>query len=303
MKRILKWIGIILAGLLGLLVVAAIVIFAIVSFKLNRFYDVEAEVAAVAIPTDEAALARGEHLVRAISGCDGCHGENLGGMVLLDDSAIMTFYGPNLTAGEGGAGAQLSDEDWVRAIRHGLGPDGKPLLLMPSQNFRSMTDEDLGALLAYIRTLPPVDNEVPEPRIGPMGYLLALTEASMVPAALIDHAEPAMDAIEPGVTVEYGGYLVALGTCRDCHGEHLNGRRLPPMLNEPPARNLTPAGQLVNWSEEDFIQTIRTGITPEGHTLREPMAGVLPVLQQQSDDELRAIFLYLQSLPPREFGE
>lgn len=174
---------------------------------------------------------------------------------------------------------------------------------MPAQNYRWMTDEDLGAVLAYIRTLPSVDNEVPEPSIGPMGYLLALTEPGFVPAALFDHTEPAAATVEAGVTVDYGGYLVALGTCRDCHGEHLNGRPLPPMLDEPPARNLTPAGQLATWSEADFIQTVRGGVTPEGHTLQEPMAGILKTLRQQTDDELRAIFLYLQSLPPREIGE
>jgi mono/diheme cytochrome c family protein len=215
----------------------------------------------------------------------------------------MTLYGPNLTAGKGGAGARLTDEEWVRAIRDGVDADGKPFLLMPAQNFRSLTDEDLGAILAYIRSLPPVDDEVPEPKIGPMGYLLALTEPAMVPAAQFDHAQPPPPAVEPGVTVEYGSYLVTLGTCRDCHGEQLNGKPLPPMLDEPPARNLTPAGELAGWSEEDFLQTIRSGVTPGGHALLEPMAGVLSSLQQQTDDELRAIFLYLQSLPPREFGE
>jgi mono/diheme cytochrome c family protein len=301
MRKVLKWLGIAVAGLLGLVLLAALGIFLVATIKLNRNYDVKVD--AVPIPDDEAARARGEHLVRAVSGCDGCHGQNLGGIALLDEPAIMSFYGPNLTGGEGGAGARLSDEEWVRAIRHGVGVDGKPLLLMPAQNFRSMTDEDLGAVLAYIRSLPAVDNEVPEPRIGPMGYLLALMEPGMVPAALFDHTEPPAAATVPGVTVEYGGYLVTLGTCRDCHGEHLNGRPLPPMLDEPPSRNLTPAGELSGWSEADFLQTIRTGVTPSGHTLREPMAGILPSLQQQTDDELRAIFLYLQSLPPREFGE
>lgn len=301
MKKVLKWIGIILAGLVGLILVAAVVIFAVASLKLNRTYNVEA--AAVAVPEDEVALQRGEHLVRAVAGCTGCHGEDLGGMVLLDDPAIMTFYGPNLTAGEGGAGSKFSEEDWVRAIRHGVGTDGKPYLLMPSQNYRWLTDEDLGAILAYIRSLEPVDNEVPEPRIGPMGYFLALMEPGFVPAALFDHDAPPRAAVEPGVTAEYGGYLVAIGTCRDCHGENLNGRPLPPMLDEPPARNLTPGGQLAGWSVEDFIRTIRTGITPGGHQLREPMAGVLVHLQEQTDDELAAIFRYLQSLPPKEFGE
>ncbi len=301
MRKVLKIIGFLLAGLVGLILAAVLVVVVMTMARRGRTYEVT--VAAVSIPTDEAAVARGEHIVKALAGCDGCHGENLGGMVLLEDPAILKLYGPNLTKGQGGAGSHFNVEDWVRAIRHGVGPDGKPLLLMPAQQYRSMTDEDLGALLAYIQSLPAVDNEVPDQRIGPMGLLLALTEPGMLPAELIDHSAPPAEAIEPGITVEYGAYLVELGTCNDCHGEHLNGRPLPPMLDEPPARNLTPAGQLANWSEDDFIQTARSGVTPEGHTLQEPMAGVLKSLSQQTDDELRAIFLYLQSLPPRAFGE
>ena len=301
MKKVLKWISIILAGLVGLILVVIVALFFITTSKRNRTYDVE--VAAISIPTDEAALARGERIAKALAGCDGCHGDNLGGMVLLEDPAILSLYGPNLTNGEGGIGSRFSTEDWVRAIRHGVDSEGQPLLLMPAQNYNVMTDEDLGALLAYIQSLPPVNNEVPDQGIGPMGLLLSVTEPGMFPAELIDHAEPPQEAIEPGVTAEYGAYLVAIGTCRDCHGEHLNGRPLPPMLDEPAARNLTPAGQLANWSEEDFIQMARTGITMEGHTLQEPMAGVLKALAQQTDDELRAIFLYLQSLPPKAFAE
>lgn len=301
MRRILKWISIVLAGLVGLILVAAMVMVVVGSARMNRTYNVN--VSAVVIPDDEAALARGEHLVKALAGCEGCHGADLGGMVLLEDPAIMTLYGPNLTTGEGGAAATFSDEDWARVLRHGVDADGKPLLLMPSQNYRWLTDEDLGAIVAYIRSVPPVDYEAPEPRLGPMGYVLALTEPAFLPAALFDHGEVLVTDVEPGVTEEYGGYLVAIGTCRDCHGEDLNGRPLPPMLDEPPARNLTPAGNLANWSEEDFIRTIRTGVTPSGYGLQEPMAGVLTALEQQTDEELAAIFMYLQSLPPKEFGE
>jgi mono/diheme cytochrome c family protein len=132
MKKVLKLIGFIVAGLVGLVIVVAAVISAVTIYRLNRTYDVTVET--VAIPNDAETLERGEHLVRAIAGCDGCHGKNLGGMVLLDDPAIMTFSGPNLTAGIGGAGSRLSDEDWVRTIRHGVDPVGKPLLLMPAQN-------------------------------------------------------------------------------------------------------------------------------------------------------------------------
>jgi mono/diheme cytochrome c family protein len=301
MRRVLKWIGIVLGGLVGLILVAAAVAVAVTSVRLNRTYDVS--VSAVAIRDDGEALARGEHLVKALAGCEGCHGADLGGMVLLEDPAIMTLYGPNLTMGEGGAAATFSDEDWVRVLRHGLRADGTPLLLMPSQNFRWLTDVDLGAIVTYIRSLPPVDNETPPSRLGPMGYVLALTEPAFLPAALFDHDEVLETDVEPGVTVEYGGYLVAIGTCRDCHGENLNGRPLPPMLDEPPARNLTPAGNLANWTEEDFIRTMRTGVTPDGYGLQEPMAGVLTALKQQTDEELAAIYLYLQSLPPKEFGK
>ena len=301
MRKVLKIIGIIFGGLSGLILVAFLALLVITMSKRSRNYDIS--VAAVSIPTDEAAIARGEHIVKALAGCDGCHGKDMEGMVLLEDPAILSLYGPNLTNGEGGVGSRFTTEDWVRAIRHGVDSEGKPLLLMPAQNFNEMTDEDLGALLAYIQSLPPVDNELPDQGIGPMGYLLAISEPGMFPAELIDHSAQAPSAIEPGVTVEYGEYLVAIGTCRDCHGEQLNGRPLPPMLDEPPARNLTPGGDLANWTVDDFIQTVRTGVTPEGRELQEPMASVIATLQQQTDDELSAIFLYLQSLTPREFAE
>jgi len=300
MKSVLKWIGVIFVGLIGLLVAAVAVIFLIAQSRINRSYDVQ--VSAVTIPDDEAAIARGEHLVHALAGCDECHGPNMGGLLLVDDPVLGIFYGPNLTAGAGGAGSRFSDEDWVRAIRHGVGADGKPLLLMPAHEYNLMPDKELGAILAYIKSLEPVDNEVPEPRIGPMGYLLALIEPVVVPAALIDHAAPPPAAVEPGVTAAYGRYLVDIGHCRSCHGAELNGQPPPPMIDEPPPRNLTPGGELASWSEEDFIETVSTGVTPDGRGLREPMASILVHLRRQTDDELRAIFLYLQSLPALENG-
>ncbi|HRQ41541.1 MAG TPA: c-type cytochrome [Chloroflexota bacterium] len=300
MKKVLKWIGIIFAGLVGLVVVAAVVGYVTASSKINQSYDVP--VTAVVIPDDEAAIDRGEPLVWAIAGCTECHGDNLGGMLLVDDPAIGTFYGSNLTAGAGGAGTHFSEEDWVRAIRHGVGTDGKSLLLMPSNTYHTLPDEDLGAMLAYLQSLEPVDNEVPEQRLGPLGYAMVIIEPVVVPAALIDHTVSNRTAVAPGVTAAYGQYLVDIGHCRSCHGEELNGQPTAAGLDHSPARNLTPGGQLAGWSEEEFIQTIRTGITPDGHALCEPMTNALAHMQRQTDDELRAIFLYLQSLPPLENG-
>jgi mono/diheme cytochrome c family protein len=298
-KKALKWIGIVLAALIGLALLGAMAAVVVVQLRINQSYPVDAM--AVAVPSDEVAIARGEHLATSVAGCQGCHGEDLGGRVLIDDPQIMTLYGPNLTRGKGGAAASFDAEDWDRAIRHGVGPDGKSLLLMPAQNFHALTDSDLAAVVAYIESRSPVDNTVPRVRLGPMGYLLALSEPGFLPASLIDQSEPTRESIQEDVTAEYGDYLVWLGTCRDCHGPHLSGRQLP-LPGEPPSRNLTPGGELVGWTQRDFISTVRTGVTPSGDVLREPMAGVLEGMRGQSDDELAAIFLYLQSLPPLEFG-
>jgi mono/diheme cytochrome c family protein len=114
----------------------------------------------------------------------------------------------------------------------------------------------------------------------------------LLPAQVIDHAGPRPAAPEPGVTVEYGQYLA--NVCRACHGDNMAG--------EPGAgagQNLTLAGNLAGWSEADFIQTLRTGVTPEGRQLDSEM---MPwdLVGQMNDDELKAIWRYLQSLPPIE---
>ncbi len=298
MRRILKWIGIVLGGLVGLVTVAAIVIFIIATLRINTTYDIDTET--VAIP-ENASLERGEHLVNAVSSCTACHGDNLGGAVVLDDPLIMTIYAPNLTVGAGGAGSTFTDQDFVRAIRHGVDPDGRPLLFMPAHHFYIMSDEDLGDTLAYLRSLEPIDNLVPEPTLGPLGYLFTLLDPTLMPARVIDHTGPRPDPPEPGITTEYGEYLVSLGTCADCHGPDFNGA---PSFGpgEPPAANLTPNGELAGWSTADFIHTIRTGVNPAGRRLQDPMASAVDIFGLQTDEELAAIFAYLQSLPARENG-
>jgi mono/diheme cytochrome c family protein len=301
MRRVLKWIGIILGVLLGLVVLAIIAIFVISSLRINRSYDVE--VAAVAIPDDSEALARGEHLARAIAPCTACHGDDLGGYLMIDEPDFIKLYGPNLTSGQGGVGAFYSDEDWVRAVRHGVDPEGRGLLVMPSHHFQYMSDEDLGAVLAYVNSVPPVDNETPDANVGPFGRLFTLIAPGFVlPASGID--QEAVSPLTPaeGVTVEYGQYLVEMGTCADCHGEELNGQA-DGAEDGSPSANLTPAGELGQWTEEDFIQVLRTGKHPSGRDLKEPMREVaVDYFGHQTDDELTAIFTYLQSLPPTENG-
>jgi mono/diheme cytochrome c family protein len=299
MRKVLKWIGIVLGALVGLIVLAVIAVLTISGARINKRYDVAVE--RITIPTDEESIARGEYLAHAVAVCAACHGDNLGGGEFINDPALGTIYTSNLTAGEGGVGATFSDEDWVRVLRHGVGPDGKSVIVMPSQRFTVMSDEDLGALLAYLKTVPPVDNVTPEPSLGPLGRVLPLIEPSVLPASIINQDGPRPTAPEPGVTAEYGKYLVTLGTCQDCHGPDLNGA--PSM--EPgalPGANLTPGGELANWTAEDFVQTMHTGTTPDGRVLAGDMAEAVEYYGQQTDDDLAAIFAYLQTLPAMDRG-
>lgn len=293
MNKVLKWILIVLGGVLGLVVLAAIVLYFIGSAQLNKTYDIQAE--AIPIPTGEAALARGEHLT-VVALCTECHGQNLGGDLLFDDPTAATIYAPNIT----GLGATHSDADLVRAIRHGLDKDGRQLIIMPADLYVHLSAEDLGALIAYLKTLPPLDNDVPEPKVTLIGRILLAAGmfGKVFPAATIDHEQPFPSMPEIGPSSDYGAYL-AQPLCTSCHGQDLAGGIFDP--EAPPAPNLTPGDELGDWSEAEFIQTMRSGVSPEGDTL-DPEIMPWPSFAQLSDDELTGLWMYLQSLPPQESG-
>ncbi len=131
--------------------------------------------------------------------------------------------------------------------------------------------------------------------IKPMGRILIAAGAFDVLAAeKLDHAGPRPPAPERSVTAEYGEYLVNTRDCRLCHGPTLSGAQ-PPEPGAPFAPNLTPGGELAEWSAADFINTIRTGVSPHGHELDPHMPW--KDYANLNDDDLTAIFLYLQSLP------
>ncbi|MFQ5859591.1 MAG: c-type cytochrome [Anaerolineae bacterium] len=301
MKKVLKWIGIVLAGLVGLLVVAAVVLYFAGGSRLNRSYDIQVET--IAILTDEAAIARGRHLAEAVTFCQACHGDNLGGDVIDDEPLISTITAPNLTSGRGGVGATYSDADYVQAIRHGINPEGRGLLLMHSDIFHNLSQEDLGAIIAYVKSVPPVDNELPKTRAEPLGRILVAlgvfdSEAMpLIPAEVIDHNAPFMEMPDRGATAEYGRYLASITLCRMCHGSDLRGG--PPIEEGSPAGpNLVALGAAGGWSEGQFISTIRTGVTPYGKAL-VPEFMPWDVYANMTDEELRALWMYLQSLEAR----
>ena len=291
MRKVLKWVGILVVAFLVGIVLINIGVYFASNARINETYVIEPET--VPVNTNEKTIADGEH-VAIIFGCTDCHGADLAGLPLIEDPAVAQIYSPNITAGVGGI-ENYSTADYVRAIRHGVDAEGKPLFIMPSAEYYFMSDKDLGALITYLQSIEPVDNELPEKRIGQLGRVL-FTVGALPPfaAEIIDHTAVRPNAPTPGVTEEYGRYL-AVG-CTGCHGANFAGGSVPGSPPDaPPSADLTPSGPLAAWTTDEFIETMRIGITPDGREL-DPNDMPWPSIGQMTDDELTAVFLYLQSL-------
>jgi mono/diheme cytochrome c family protein len=294
MGKVLKWIGIILGGLILLIVVAAVALYVVGSSKVNKRNEVGE---AFTAPTSAEAIARGEYLVHNTSGCFDCHGEGgMGQYFFQNEMPFGTLAAPNLTSGRGGVGS-MSDALWERAVRHGVGSDGRNLIIMPSHNFNHMSDEDLGAVIAYIKSVPPIDNELEARQLAVPAYLLfAAGMAGELPVDLIDHSAAHAATMAHGDNAEYGKYVTHLAGCSDCHGPALDGVVTaggPPAAVPPP--DLTLSGEVGQWTQEQFVNTIRTGLTPSGHQLSQDMPWML--YKGMVDEDLQAIYTYLHTLP------
>ena len=297
MKRVLKIIGKIVGGLVGLVVVLIVTLMVIGNSRFNKTYNID--VNGIEIPTDEASIARGEHLVQAVAHCGYCHGTDFSGDYMINNPGKEgVVVAPNLTSGEGGIGASFTDEDWVRALYHGINDDGRSVIVMPSLFLHVMSEEDLTSVIAYMKTVPPVDNVLPETKPGPMINILigAGPFADEMSARVIDHNTPFVLAPAEGETPEYGEYLATIGQCRACHGDELAGGQVSP--DSPIGPNLTPGGEMGNWDEETFFSVIRTGTHPSGRELDSHMPWKF--FSSMTDSELRAIRAYLLSQPKLE---
>lgn len=319
MKTFLKWTGIVIGALVGLIVIGLVVIYFKSQARLTRTYDLPQET--VAIPTDSASIERGKHIFQ-FRGCEACHSgggsldieshfesdsqhlPSMEGNVYLDDPAIGEVIASNLTSGRGGIGSEYTDIDWVHAIRHGVRPDKTPLLFMPATEFYFLSEEDLGAVIAYIKSATPVDHELPASSLSWTGriVMMLVPTVTFIPAELIPHHDVRPIAPEVGVTPEYGEYLTH--SCKVCHGLTMSGGPIPGFPSSwPPAPNLTfgEGSALPAWTEEGFMNALRTGVTPEGREIR---GDYMPwgSYKFMNDDELKAVWVYLQSLPKLDYG-
>ena len=291
MKKILKW----TVGILGLLLfIVAGTAFYLRNTAQNRLakkYDVQPN--AIAIPSDSASIQAGKKWVGVL--CSNCHGENLAGTKFFDAPDLGTINAPNLTLG--GVCKQYSDLDWDRAIRHGVAKDSRPLLIMPSIDFQYMSDEHVGQIIAYLKTLPAVEQSWDSPKTTFLCDILFQLGAfgDALNAETIDHHKPSHYAPERASSAQYGDYLVKISGCRTCHGPQLNGGK-DPNPEAPMGPNLTPGGNLSSWGPEGFIKMMRTGVTPLG---KEINGKFMPwkEIGHYDEDQLEAIYAYLMAQP------
>ncbi|KRS16829.1 c-type cytochrome [Roseovarius indicus] len=266
--------------------------------------------ASLAAPSQTAAETleeRGAYLVEGPAGCGNCHspiddtgnpvlGQNLAGRFVIE-MPEFTAYAPNITPA--GAVGTWSDAELARAIREGLRPDGSLIgPPMPFSMYRGLSDTDLSAIVAYLRTLPPVENTVPL-----SDYKIPLPPAYGPPVDTVAD-------IPRGVTVDYGAYLAGpVAHCLECHtpfgptGPMLDtdlGRG--GLIIEGPwgisiASNITShADGLAEYSDGEIADMVTKAQRPDGSPMLPPMP--YPYLARMTEDDLAALILYLRTIPP-----
>jgi len=284
--------------LFGLMLGSGVAIHASSERALQRVVAIPPEALDLAVAPEAVGRERGRHLATAVAQCHFCHGSDLAGAELADDPLIGRLWASNLTAGRGGIGRHYERRDWVRAIRHGLAPDGRSLLLMPSAHLAALSDEDLASLIGWLEALPPVDAERPRRRVGWLARLAIATGRApdLFAAREAGSGQAPERSVRAEATARYGRYLVDVGGCRVCHRDDLSGGLHPLSLpGEPPPPDLRPGGALAAWSREDFARAMREGTRPGGEPIdREYMPW--PGFAGLSDLEIEAIWIYLRSL-------
>jgi len=288
------WIKRTLIGTVALVGVAAVAVFAMATLgdrKLER--KVEVDVAAVPLVGDPASVERGGYLYRS-RGCGDCHGLDGAGKVVVEDGAML-IRAPNLTGGPGGVTGAYKPVDWVRSIRHGVDPAGRPLFAMPSEDFNRLTDSDLAALVAHVRALPPVDGQGGEIRLPLIVKGLYAVGVLRDAAEKIDHGLPPSRPVEAAVSVAHGRYVAQ--ACIGCHGASLAGGRIPgtPPDWPPSARLAAGEGSVMPAyrTVEDFRMLMRTGRRPDGSAVDKTMP--ISVLKNMNDTDLDALYAFLKA--------
>lgn len=257
---------------------------------------------AVAYRSDAASIERGRYLYVSRN-CAECHGLNGAGKDVANDGKGVLIHAPNITPAAGSVVANYGAIDWTRTIRHGVKPDGRPTIVMPSEDYARLTDDDVAAIVAYVRQLPPAHGAGATIRFPLPVKALYAAGVVMDAAERIDHSLPPQQPVAEAVTLAHGAYVA--NTCIGCHGEHLSGGKIPGAPPDwPAAANLTTGdgSALTRYADaESMIAMFRSGKRPDGSAVSTvmPFGG----LKEMNDTDVRALYLHLKSVPPRPIGQ
>ena len=271
----------------------------------------------VVASTDSAVVARGHYIVRTVAGCAACHGDPtqrgaymqgtetalIGGFVF--DIPPGKFYPRNLTADPETGLGNVSDSAIARALRYGVGHDGRALL--PFMEMQGLSDDDLVAVVSYLRTQSAVHNVVPQHYFNVLGMIVKAT----VMGHPVGPSSPPPSVAPRGASVETGHYLVeSVALCWACHTERsqMTGALTGPRFGgtkgfqeaDDPSRSWSPpnitsdpeTGRLGRMTEDQFVARFRQGRVIPG----SPMPW--QAFAQMHEDDLRSIYRYLKSVPP-----
>jgi mono/diheme cytochrome c family protein len=284
MKTFWKWLRRVLVGLAVIVVIAVTVIYVGGEFALNKSYAFTLE--EITVPSGAEAIAAGEHIFQTRA-CEGCHGEGVIGELMFEAPFIGRVVAPNLTQ----VLPSYSDAQLATLLHQGVRPDGTGVIIMPSSVYYFLADEDIGNLIAYLRTLERVENELPDTRIEIMARLFFLLGEFQAEPDLIPD-EPRMEKPAVGPTAEFGAYI-AQGLCAACHGQDLHGRESE---GAPDLQVMALA-----YGPEAFHALLREGIR---QGIEEDEKGTMKGMSEDAfrhftDDEITAIYAHLKTLTPK----
>ena len=281
-KRTLKWFGFALLGIAGFAVLAVLLIYIIMGRDLANTYAIAGET--IAVPMDAASIEEGQRQAQLRGCAGGCHGKTTEGLILIELFDGTRVVAPDLAR----YAARYSTIDLERAIRHGVKPDQSSVLrIMPSDMFSRLSDEDLGLIIAYLRSQEEGERLLPESRYGPvarvMGFFFKREIGTLLAADVIDHEHPT--PIKSADEDAFGRYL-AQTVCTECHGSDLRGAP----DGSAPSLIVTMGYPLV-----DFERLLREGI-PLGDRELGLMAGVSRArFVRFTDEEITALHNYLRA--------
>ena len=245
MKKLLKWLGFVVLGLIAVLVIALVYVNFAFDRAVARQYLV-AETLSVPLPTDANEIAEGKRLAQ-LTGCVHCHGENLEGALVVDIPGAARFIAPNIST----VLPSYSDAQLVGLLRRGVKLDGTGAWLMPSQMFQHLHDDDLARIVAWLRTMPPREGISERTRVHMMGRTLVALGAFKSAAQQIE------EKTGPGIDTSSRGAYLAMNLCSECHGQDLKGEKAAK------APSLVVAN---GYSPEEFTRLMYTGIGLGGRT-------------------------------------